>query len=36
VSDNDCTEEHNKKNCISEPIANEVIEIPSTKVIDGI
>lgn len=36
ASDNVCTEEHNKKNCVSEPIANKMTEIPSAKVIDGI
>lgn len=35
ASDNVCTEEHNIKNCVSEPIANETTEIPSVKVIDG-
>lgn len=35
ASDNVCTEEHNKKNCITEPIVNDKTEIPSMNVIYG-
>lgn len=36
ASDNVWTEEHNRRNCITEPAANERIEIPSINVEDDI